>query len=304
MMRHADLFEALKRGVTSQRQHRIKRMFSNPVRTLLPLALKRQHAERHVEAQTFHGATMHVVLPEPISTSIWRYGVFETDVSFYLLKVLRSGDTFVDVGGHFGYFSLLARTLIGADGLSVTFEPMPPTLAILRRNIEHKTTRNRCHIVQAAAGSEQGSLTFKFYGLTNSAYSTSGDVRTSELASLQPTDVPVDVVTVDDTLKRIGATACRLIKIDAENAELAVLQGATQTIKGMRPAVILETGDSDAGESASRKAISFLLDRDYVAYEFKDWDMVSHKLQDRYDYKNILMVPTEHQSDMIGVHPS
>ena len=40
-------------------------------------------------------------------------------------RLLRPGDVFIDVGAHVGFHSLVARHLIGPDGLVVAVEPQP-----------------------------------------------------------------------------------------------------------------------------------------------------------------------------------
>src|SRR6185436_20517401 len=50
---------------------------------------------------------------------------YEPEVFEFLVRALRAGDTFVDVGAHVGYFSLLAASLVGHGGHVFSFEPNP-----------------------------------------------------------------------------------------------------------------------------------------------------------------------------------
>ena len=43
-------------------------------------------------------------------------GTYERATQLFLCKVLRRGDTFVDVGAHIGYFSMLAAAVVGESG--------------------------------------------------------------------------------------------------------------------------------------------------------------------------------------------
>jgi hypothetical protein len=50
----------------------------------------------------------------------------------------------------------------------------------------------------------------------------------------------IAVVTLDDSIHQLELTRLDIVKIDVEGSELDVLQGAEQTLKRFRPALILE----------------------------------------------------------------
>ncbi len=272
----------------SSRWRRIPRL---PYRIALPYWLQRNRSERGVQARCFFGRPMTVVLPEPVSTRIWRYGMFEHDVCFYLMSVLQAGDTFIDIGGHFGFFSMLGRELVGKQGRVVTFEPMPRTRAMLETNLAENAGPAEQHIIPAAAGDAPGEIIFKDFGLTGSAFATSKDVRTDEYACLG--EVAVKLETIDRVSAELGLDRCALIKIDAENAELEVVKGALQTIKTLRPALIVETGDYGDASTNSRHVLDLIMAQDYLPFEFCEWNMRPHSIQGDYGYQNLLMVAAE-----------
>jgi FkbM family methyltransferase len=51
-------------------------------------------------------------------------------------KVVREGDTVIDIGANVGYYTLLASRLAGERGKVYAFEPDPRTYNLLLRNIE------------------------------------------------------------------------------------------------------------------------------------------------------------------------
>jgi len=69
---------------------------------------------------------------------LYQYGFFEEGLTRAIIEKLRPGDTFVDIGAHVGYYTILASLLVGAEGHVVAFEPTPrtaPSHAIpLRKN--------------------------------------------------------------------------------------------------------------------------------------------------------------------------
>jgi hypothetical protein len=75
-------------------------------------------------------------------------------------------------------------------------------------------------VVQAAVSDTDGSAFFRADGVNGGSRIVSG---------LEPGAVTVPTVTIDGVCRREGVTP-RLIKIDAEGAELHVLRGARETI--------------------------------------------------------------------------
>ena len=105
----------LDRVATAAAGSRFLRTLRGLWRMGLPPVLRALAQSRDVCATTFWGGAMDVLLPERVSTCIWRDGVFEPDVCAYLLRRLWPGMTFVDVGAHFG-FSPLGSHLTGPHG--------------------------------------------------------------------------------------------------------------------------------------------------------------------------------------------
>ena len=63
-------------------------------------------------------------------------GTYERATQLFLCKVLRRGDTFVDVGAHIGYFSMLAAAVVGESDKVVSVEPTDENFAHLQRHID------------------------------------------------------------------------------------------------------------------------------------------------------------------------
>src|SRR5205823_1875398 len=86
-------------------------------------------------ARTFWGREMSVVLPDQVSVSLYRYGFVEEGLIRLVLEYVKPGMTFFDIGAHFGFFSLLASSLVGDAGQVHSFEPTPNTFAVLEENV-------------------------------------------------------------------------------------------------------------------------------------------------------------------------
>jgi FkbM family methyltransferase len=58
----------------------------------------------------------------------------ELHVLKWIDERLRPGDTFYDIGAHYGWMSLLACRRVGAKGMVIAFEPSPPLVKFLLGN--------------------------------------------------------------------------------------------------------------------------------------------------------------------------
>lgn len=272
-------------------KHRIARLMRHPWKTIFPVVVRSLPWKTEFKTPTFWGGNMNVVLPEPVSTSIWRYGFFETDVSLYIINHLREGMTFLDVGGHFGFFTLLGSFLVGEEGKVLAIEPTPSTYAHLIKNISLHSSFRNIETFNCAAYSENTDIKFYDYGLEGSAYNSAFPFRRTGIYDNKRKEVIVSGRKIDDLLTGIGIRGVELIKIDAEASELHVLNGMAKTIDTYRPIIILEVGDSESIEiPSSKKAVSWLQQRGYKTYEVRSGGITPHICQEKYEYGNLLFM--------------
>lgn len=234
-----------------------------------------------VVAPLFFGPEMTVVLPEIVSIELYRHGMFEPALTEMVARLLRPGDLFYDVGAHLGYYSILASEIVGPAGAVVSFEPTPRTRALLTRNLAGYA---QAQVRPEAAWFEPAELAFNDYGWRMSAYNSFSNGRLAETA--QPLKVrarPLDAVIAD------AGRAPDLIKIDAEAAELYVLQGLAETMREAAPYITVETGDFTAGAPTTREVIEYAAELGYRPYELCSAGFVPHVPQAHYGYSNLLL---------------
>lgn len=244
-----------------------------------------------VTATMFDGQQLRVLVPEIVGTDLCRDGMIEPDVTAMLVGHLRPGMVFIDVGAHYGYFTLLASRLVAPGGTVVAFEPSRSTARLLRRNVGGIPGI----IVEACAVLDgTGTVELNDFGPSSSALNTvlgAARVPESDRRDLRALTYAVPSVSLDDYTAERGLRP-DIVKLDAEGAELAILSGMERLLRDVRPIIILETGDY-AGMVAPPTAASLdlLAAADYDAFEHRSGELRPHQRLATYGYSNLLFAP-------------
>lgn len=162
-------------------------------------------------------------------------GSFEAELQKTFTDVVKPGDVVFDIGANVGFFTLLSASLVGPAGSVVAFEPLPEAAAYLHRHLVLNDITN-VRVVGAAVSDRSGQGSF-FVAQHNSLGRLAHDGRLS-----------VDVVTIDEWLKRGIVPPPNSLKIDVEGGEDAVLRGARDLLSRHRPTVLLATHGYDRHE--------------------------------------------------------
>ncbi len=155
---------------------------------------------------------------------------YDLPTQLLLMKLLRAGGTFVDVGANEGMMSLLASRLVEPGGKVISFEPNPVPRAILEAAIERNGIGN-ISVRAAGIGDAEGSFDL-FVPRINTG---EGSFVASPNADGET--VTCKVLLGDNELE--GVTP-ELIKIDVEGFEMRVLRGLQATLVRARPVVVME----------------------------------------------------------------
>lgn len=288
------LFDSLKLCVDKNKGASIERVLKSPLRLpwskLLEKFCQATHRTMTLKARTFWGDDMNVVFPELVSCFLYRYGYFEPGLSTILMMHVRPGQTFFDVGTHFGYYSMLASRLVGPDGQVHSFEPTAETYKIVQSNVRSKSN---VRLNNLAGWSEEATLKFKDYGTQYSAFNSlyGAKLEESVIGKVTPREYDVKTISIDKYIENTGARP-DFVKIDAENAEYDILQGMASTLRDVRPAITIEVGDVNEGDfKDSSASVHFLLDHNYKSFEFRDGALREHAPTERYKHSNILFLP-------------
>ncbi len=169
----------------------------------------------------------------PVSAQIhfWA-GLHEDQRSLaFLNESLPAGGTFFDVGANIGiYTSALSRMKRGALKV-VAFEPIPSTIAILQETF--LLNEVKAQIEPVALSSQVGELKLSAFGAGLNNFWIKD-------ANADVPSISVRTETLDGWMARHPEQTPSAIKIDVEGHELEVLEGAVETLRRHRPALMVE----------------------------------------------------------------
>jgi FkbM family methyltransferase len=165
-------------------------------------------------------------------------GQYEPATSFVFAQALTEGDIAIDVGAHWGYYTLLAAALCGNRGRVFSFEPHPRNYALLARNIEANYLTNVVAVKKAVCNRAGPSQLVPSQG--TGAHRLSPLRTEGGLPVTSPQHaLTVDTVTLDGFLQAVGVgSEVRLVKMDIEGAEPLALAGMRGLIEG-NPSLVL-----------------------------------------------------------------
>ena len=140
----------------------------------------------------------------------------------------KTGDTVIDVGAAFGFYTIMASKRVGQQGRVVAIEAQPDSFEMLNKNIRLNNLANILTL-NYAAYSEKTKV--KLY----SSYSIIQERAGQSLQSF----IEVGADTLDNLLHRLGIDEVNWIKVDVEGAELEVLKGAEGLLSRSRDIALL-----------------------------------------------------------------
>ena len=178
------------------------------------------------------GSRLRVRLDDHDGFAVYYLGDWDRRVTWICRRLLRPGDTVLDIGSNYGLIAMVAARLVGPTGQVHAFEPQPKLADMIRASKEANGFR-QIHVHTVALSESSGTLDL-FIPANHSGGS-----------SLAPTEgaddekLPVAVHHASQYLAHIGVTSVRLMKIDVESHEAQVLRGAANFFASHPPDVVL-----------------------------------------------------------------
>jgi FkbM family methyltransferase len=165
-------------------------------------------------------------------------GSYELDFQRMLAGKIQAGEIVYDIGAHVGYYTLLASRAVGPEGHVYSFEPLPRNAHFIERHL-HINRLGNVMFKQVAVADQTGRVNF------------GGGVSSSTGRIIPQGKFEVQAVKLDDLLSSGEIQPPRVMKIDVEGAEGAVLQGSVSLLEKHGPQIFLATHGAQAREDCA-----------------------------------------------------
>jgi FkbM family methyltransferase len=210
--------------------------------------------------QTVHGFPLRInpVGDGGVEEALYQKGSYEKGTLAVMAALLRPGDQVADVGANIGLMSVFAALRVGEQGCVWAFEPNPPVRDSLAANVALNQLP-QVEVSALALSDRAGEAWLQYnrhinrgaaaLGAADAAHPAGCMVRTARLADLVPRPP-------------------RLLKIDVEGHELAVLRGCAPYFRSdaARPFLILEF---EPKHPQAGPLWAFLLEKGYNLYRLR-----------------------------------
>jgi FkbM family methyltransferase len=169
---------------------------------------------------------------------IYYQGVSEPQVAAFILRFLRQGMTFYDIGAHLGEYTLLAANVVREGGQVHAFEPNPELAGAISRSVS-RNGFEQCSVNALALGSAEGYGDLRIPGDPALGWVSAASGSDSDVVGTQGVySHRVAMTTLDSYWSSRGCRPVHLIKMDIEGAELLALDGA-EALLSQYPAPVL-----------------------------------------------------------------
>lgn len=206
----------------------------------------------------------------------------EPHIVRWIERELAPGETYFDVGAHYGFTALAGCRSVGKSGRVVAFEPAPPLQEVLSFHAWANRARQLEIAGEAVADTDTSGAPF-FLVNGGLSFRNSFTIGRDDIPYLKPSDkTEVRVQTIRlDTFCSVRNLTPDLVKIDVEGAELAVLRGAERLLGTRHPKLIVAVHPSwmPKGQVAA-DVVDFLDKHGYSIREKQCYDLYGGEFAD------------------------
>lgn len=176
---------------------------------------------------------------------------------YHLPRLVKQGDTVIDIGANLGYYTCPLADLVGDGGRVYAVEPVPVIFSVLKRNVGD---RQNVELLNYALGEQERSIEMANDSVAAAGYFGTGRNFVSEGT------LSKDAVRFQAQMRRGSLLFAELekidfIKCDIEGYERVVLPEMKPLIEKFHPTVLVETD----GESR-RQMVRMFSEMGYKAW--------------------------------------
>ena len=223
-------------------------------------------------------AYMLIDTSDSYGIDVLKRGKIESPEDEFIKKILKPNSVVIDIGAHWGGFSILFGKLVGEGGKVYSFEAAKRNFKLLKWNIYINHLKGIVEPFNLAAGNENTSVKLKI-AKTSSGHNS---ILRKDLSAEMEEEV--QQVRLDDFLK---LPKVDFVKIDIEGYEYYALKGMENLIKNNQLWLFIEFSPKFMGDELTQKLYEFLkqhFDKPFVAYKKRISQM---------DWKEALKLATE-----------
>ncbi|MEK7168395.1 MAG: FkbM family methyltransferase [Patescibacteria group bacterium] len=137
-----------------------------------------------------------------------------------VLKCLRDGDVFIDIGSSSGTYALPAAIKCGESGSVIAVDPDCETVEALEYNVKLNKLINVI-VLKVAMSDKDGTLMLKGYGLRGGAPRIASDIT----RAFEGREVEVETRSIESLVKNAEVRVPDVVKIDVEGHGKKVILG-------------------------------------------------------------------------------
>ena len=148
----------------------------------------------------------------------------------------------LDIGAHYGYFSLFASLNADPESKILAFEPFPDNFSMMSRNIDDCGIRNVTGFNCALSDCEGRARIYEGMSVNNSL------IEDFSMLSKDQKAVEVDTKTLEQVMNENHLDKVDFLKMDCEGSEYVILQNTPSTVFDKITTISMEFHDMKSAE--------------------------------------------------------
>jgi FkbM family methyltransferase len=271
-MQKDQLLTALNRVEALAKTSRWGRLGAAPLQYIFAILYRETYyrwtrREVRIRRKTFYGSIMHLAVPSGMDIYLTGGKTHDSEIRLarFLIKNISEGSRFLDIGAHYGYFSLLVAKITGEQGRIVSIEASPANFKNLNQNINGQSNIGAFNLLASKANAEA-----RFYEFPN-LYSEYNSIDIDQFREQEwfhrnlPKEIMLPARRMDDFLNEINFQP-QFIKIDVEGAESLVINGLSEYLTQYSPVIMMEVLSVTRGNESHLQAINTLYTLGYQTF--------------------------------------